>query len=419
MVLTFLQAKNPYIFVSYRRADTSPIVGRITDRLTDHFGKARVFRDVDNLTSGARYRAFIDDALSRCDILLAVIGPHWAGFPQLHDPADLMRNEIETALRRKIAVIPVLVDGAEMPSAGQLPESLRGLTEFHAASIRSDRDFNPHMQELIDTIESHTRFTPLQALVRSIATHPVGSAALAGAAIIVAVAVVVWPLLGHDALDARQLQAAVQECNRRLAFDCARRGGIFGAPSALAALRTCKEPRFVRSDEPILQWKDIWTTSVFSFQPGGGGPGGGRDDDELKVGGWGDWYFTLIQFSVSPVPLRSQFVALALYSKESEGASVPINLDRLISRWDFPKGGTLWWKDRPGQRAVTTDPLPAPRKEQWYIIDITLLVNDWVGGKFDNFGLQLRPAHEFGSFVFFVSSDAPDKNKIPRLVFCD
>jgi len=419
MALTFLQPQNPYIFISYRRADTNPIVGRITDRLTDHFGKARVFRDVENLTSGARYRTSIGDALTRCDILLAIIGPHWAGFPQLHDPTDLMRTEIETALRRSVAVVPVLVEGAEMPTADQLPKSLRALTEFHAASIRSDRDFNPHMLELIETIESHTRFTPLQAFIRSIQTHPVGSATVSGGAMIAALAFVGWVLLGRDAIDDRQMQAAAQECNRDLAFDCARRGGIFGAPSALAALRACKAPRFVRSDEPTVQWKDIWTTSVFSFQPGGGGPGGGRDDDELKVGGWGDWYFTLIQFGVPPAQRRSQFAALALYSKESEGASVSINLDRLISRWDFPKGGTLWWKDRPGQRTVTTDPLPAPKKEAWYIIDITSLVNDWVGGKFENFGLQLRPTHEFGSFVFFVSSDAPDKSKIPRLVFCD
>src|SRR5438105_11973308 len=123
MALTFFQPQNPYIFISYRRADTNPIVGRITDRLTDHFGKARVFRDVENLTSGARYRTSIADALSRCDMLLALLGPHWAGFPQLHDPTDLMRMEIETALRRNVAVVPVLVEGAEMPTADQLPKS--------------------------------------------------------------------------------------------------------------------------------------------------------------------------------------------------------------------------------------------------------------------------------------------------------
>ena len=34
--------------------------------------------------------------------------------------------------------------------------------------------------------------------------------------------------------------------------------------------------------------KDIWTTSVFCYCPGGGGPGGGLNDHELVVGGWAD-----------------------------------------------------------------------------------------------------------------------------------
>jgi hypothetical protein len=415
--LTFLQPQNPRIFISYRRADTDTIVGRITDRLTEHFGRARVFRDVDNLTSGARYRTSIEEALARCDIFLAVIGPHWVDFAQLRDPADLMRNEIETALSRGIVVIPVLVDGAKMPNVDQLPQSLHTLTEFQAHAIGPNRDFNRHIQELIETIENHTRFTSLQMVVRSVRAHRALSAAI-GVTLVAAFSIAIPMLLGRD-IDHRQTQAAVRECNRSLGLDCARKGGVSGSSDALASLRACRAPQFLRSDEPQLQWNDIWTTDVYSFQPGGGGPGGGKDDDELKVGGWGDWYFSLIRFRVPPTHRRPKFVGLALYAKENDGASVPINLDRLISRWDFPKGGTLWWRDRPGQRAVTTDPLPAPKKDEWYVIDVTALVNDWVDGKFENFGLQLRPAHQFGSFNFFVSSDSADKSKIPRLILCD
>jgi hypothetical protein len=93
-------------------------------------------------------------------------------------------------------------------------------------------------------------------------------------------------------------------------------------------------------------------------------------------------------------------------------------LDQLVNAWSFPKGSVLWWKDRPGQRAAIADPLPAPKREQWYIIDITNLYFGWASRKFENYGLQLRPVHDFGSFVFFVSDDAADKRLIPRLVFC-
>ena len=45
--------------------------------------------------------------------------------------------------------------------------------------------------------------------------------------------------------------------------------------------------------------KDIWTTSVFSYTGAGGGPGGGRDDHELVVGGWGDLYYSLLEFDLT------------------------------------------------------------------------------------------------------------------------
>ena len=35
---------------------------------------------------------------------------------------------------------------------------------------------------------------------------------------------------------------------------------------------------------------------------------------------------------------KPQFVAVALYSKDYEGSSVPLAVDRIVHRWDFPKG---------------------------------------------------------------------------------
>jgi len=422
MPLTFLWPATPSIFISYRREDTESIIGRIDDHLSEQFGRDHVFRDTQIITPGSDFEGAINDALAHCDVLLAVIGPRWAGASKIgtrkiFEPSDVMRAEIEFALAKGMFVIPVLIDQTSMPTSHELPDSIRGLARLQAARVRTDDDFKAHMKRLIVVIEQNTDRGPLRAILRPLERHPLAS--LAGTALAAVVILTAYFALEREAGEDSKIQAAVQACNRSLTIRCAQAGGVFGAVNALSAIRACNVPILIRSDEPALRWKDIWTTSVFSYQPGGGGPGGGKDDDVLKVGGWGDWYFSLIQFSLPPVQRKPQFAALALYSKESEGASVPINIDRLISRWDFPKGGTLWWKDRPGQRAVTTDPLPAPKKEQWYIIDVTLLVHDWMDGKSENFGLQIRPAHDFGSFVFFVSSDAPDKSKIPRLVYCD
>ena len=216
----------------------------------------------------------------------------------------------------------------------------------------------------------------------------------------------------------QEFAAAAPSCGEDPDLRCLQAGAAYGASNALANLKRCAKASIVRSDSPALQWKDVWTTSTYSFAPGGGGPGGGRDDDELKVGGWGDWYFSLIRFRLPELAAHPYFSAIALYSKENEGASVPLALDRLISNWDFPKGERLWWKDRPGQRAISTDPLPAPKRNMWYVVELTDIVGEWLQHKSENYGIQLRPTHDFGSFAVFVSSDAADKTKIPRLIFC-
>lgn len=72
--------------------------------------------DVDSIEPGLDFRDVIADAIDRCDALLAIIGPGWPT-GRLAEPDDLVRVEIEAALRRRIRVIPVLVDDAVMPRA--------------------------------------------------------------------------------------------------------------------------------------------------------------------------------------------------------------------------------------------------------------------------------------------------------------
>lgn len=401
------------IFVAYRRGDTKWITGRVFEHLQRHFGKSSVFMDIETMVPGVDFRKHIEEVLHHCTVVVAVVGPGWRGADgaqaRIFDPNDWVRIEIETAFKRGIPVIPVRVDGAPFPRPQELPESIREFAYLQGSDLDSGRDFNIHMRRLIGAIERRLGWRALTRKYRWWA---------ASAFVILNTAAIAIRLSEEPGPQTRNEQSAIQACNAAFTLSCAQKGGAFGAAEALAGLRNCKIAQINSSDEMSLRWKDIWTTSVYSYAPAGGGPGGGKDDDVLKVGGWGDWYFTLIQFDLPPLSKRPQFAALALYSKESEGASVPLALDRIINRWDFPKGGTLWWANRPGHRAVTTESLPAPRKEQWYIIELTALVQEWFEGKSENYGIQIRPAHDFGSFVFFVSSDATDKTKIPRLIFC-
>ena len=148
----------PTIAISYRRSDSSAIAGRIFDRLTAHYGEDAVFMDIDNIPFGTDFRSQIYDVLLRTDVVLAVIGANWrgvnfSGAARIHEPADPVRVEIETALARRAPIIPVLVDGAKMPSSTELPAEFSNFAYLNAAEVATGRDFRAHMDRLIAAIE--------------------------------------------------------------------------------------------------------------------------------------------------------------------------------------------------------------------------------------------------------------------------
>lgn len=133
------------IFVSYRRQDAGGEAGRLSDVLQEAFKHDRVFMDVDTIEPGSDFVDVINNAVSSCDVMLVMIGPHWtmikdaSGKRRLDNPDDFVRLEIGVALKRNIRVIPVLVNGATMPTADQLPDDLDGITRRHAHELSSSR----------------------------------------------------------------------------------------------------------------------------------------------------------------------------------------------------------------------------------------------------------------------------------------
>ena len=145
------------IIISYRRDDSLDITGRIFDRLAGHFGREAIFRDIDNIPPGADFRRHIDRVLDESDIVLAIVGPRWIGPGdqqlRLASPADPVRLEIETALRKKKPLIPVLVSHAVMPDPDALPDSLHDFAYRNAVQIDSGQDFDVHVGRLIRGME--------------------------------------------------------------------------------------------------------------------------------------------------------------------------------------------------------------------------------------------------------------------------
>ncbi len=151
------------IFISYRRADSADVVGRIYDSLVQEFGRESIFKDVDSIPMGVDFRKFLADSVTQCNVFLAIIGRHWLvtedGRRRLDDSTDWVRIEIESALARNIPVVPITVSGASLPPASELPASLQDLVYRNSMAVRSDPDFHHDMQRLAKSIQSATEVT--------------------------------------------------------------------------------------------------------------------------------------------------------------------------------------------------------------------------------------------------------------------
>lgn len=142
------------IILSYRREDSAGVTGRIFDRLTQEFGTDRVFMDIDSMPAGVDFHDHLQEILADCGALLVVVGKTWRsqrkGQPaRIMDPDDWVRIEVETALERGIPVVPLLIDGATLPTRDQLPESLWPLLRRNALPVDSGRDFHAQMTRLV------------------------------------------------------------------------------------------------------------------------------------------------------------------------------------------------------------------------------------------------------------------------------
>jgi hypothetical protein len=132
------------VFLSYRADDSVHATSAIYDALVVHFGRSSVFRDRDSMGLGTLYPGQIRDALQRCDVLLAVIGPHWldardaAGRRRIKQPDDWVRRELRTAFERPIRVAPLLLDDVALPSRWQLPHDIRRLSLSNFWRIRNE-----------------------------------------------------------------------------------------------------------------------------------------------------------------------------------------------------------------------------------------------------------------------------------------
>ncbi len=144
------------VFISYRRSDTKHAAGRLSDYLREADNVDRVFIDVESISPGAEFEHEMLRALRESDICLALMGDGWAAGDRIHNERDPVRLEIKAALaeaeKGDLNLCPVLVDGARMPTAKDLPEELRGLVGRNAPHL-SHATFRSDLETLAEQLE--------------------------------------------------------------------------------------------------------------------------------------------------------------------------------------------------------------------------------------------------------------------------
>jgi hypothetical protein len=145
------------IFINYRRGSDAGFAQALYQQLESEFAVDDLFMDVEgHIKPGEDFVEVLNAQVAACDVFLAVIGPRWTRMltTRKGDPRDFVAIEIEAALDQGKHVVPVLVDGASMPSTDKLPEKIRPLVTRNAVDLRPQR-FKADCQSLIATLKEN------------------------------------------------------------------------------------------------------------------------------------------------------------------------------------------------------------------------------------------------------------------------
>jgi hypothetical protein len=128
------------VFINYRTGDGDEAAELIASQLSERFGKEHVFKASHSLEPGGTYTQGLLDAATKCDVLLAIMGPDWDTAPQLFDETDWVRREILTAHSFHASVVPVLKGRkTERLVRNVLPPELRWIADVHSLRLDTNR----------------------------------------------------------------------------------------------------------------------------------------------------------------------------------------------------------------------------------------------------------------------------------------
>jgi hypothetical protein len=141
------------VFINYRDNDCPGFATLLYLELSRRFGSDNIFLDSQSIPAGMDFERHLLAQLRGCHTMLAVIGPRWltptdpAGQRPLDDPHDWIRRELAIGLAGGAAVIPVLTDKADMPTAADLPADITALARCQYRRLRH-RDIRADLDQI-------------------------------------------------------------------------------------------------------------------------------------------------------------------------------------------------------------------------------------------------------------------------------
>jgi tetratricopeptide (TPR) repeat protein len=148
---------SPTLFVSYRRLDAFA-ADQLVQALQYAVGHDRVIQDTLSFEPATQFPDEIARWVRQCQLMVVLIGPDWCGaaensLKQRED--DWVRREVEIAVASGRPLLPVLLTGAHMPRADQLPQSMLPMLAYGALQLRTGEDSQKDLRRIVAVARKH------------------------------------------------------------------------------------------------------------------------------------------------------------------------------------------------------------------------------------------------------------------------
>ena len=145
-------------FISYRHDDAFAPTKVFVEKIKSALIKAgfnEIFEDFGSIGVGQDFENLIYRGISGCDLFVPLIGMNWLDILKekaINHDNDVLVREVRDAIHLDKEILPVLVDGATMPSARDLPKSIRPLHRKNGVPIQSDNSDDEIAPKFDDTV---------------------------------------------------------------------------------------------------------------------------------------------------------------------------------------------------------------------------------------------------------------------------